>query len=237
MMTNIFNNKKAIVNLERGKYKFEISYNRNTLTWTTLPNRDKSETEEAIYEQLNDAMYSISWVESSGITVTHIIDLNSNIVWATWSWNDKESYGGRQIETHLGSFHFVAEETIAPLTNVQIVTKFWNEFFNEHNIEAADKYLAAPYIQHNPYVADGVEAFKEFFISAFHSNLKDFSAEIKHSSSSGNLVFLHNHQKNGVSDVGNAALDIFRVKNGKLVEHWDVIQPIPERSVNNNTMF
>lgn len=236
-MNNIFNNKKAIINLEQGKYEFELSYNGNMLTWTTLPEREKTETENAIFVQLNDAMYSISWVEASGITVTHIIDLNLNKVWATWSWNDSESYGGRQIETHVGSFHFISENSIEPLTNVQIVTKFWNEFFNKHNVEVADMYLAAPYIQHNPYVPDGVEAFKEFFITAFHSNLKDFSAEIKHSSSTGDLVFLHNHQKNGVSDVGNAALDIFRVKNGKLVEHWDVIQTIPESSVNNNTMF
>ena len=53
----------------------------------------------------------------------------------------------------------------------------------------------------------------------------------------GDLVFIHNHIKLNAQDRGQAAVDIFRIKKGKIVEHWDVIQDIPEKAEKNNTMF
>ena len=57
------------------------------------------------------------------------------------------------------------------------------------------------------------------------------------SATDGDLVFLHNHSTTSENDRGRAIVDIFRVKDRKIVEHWDVIQPVPEKAVNNNTMF
>lgn len=239
-MNEFFNKRRAKISLDNGNIEFEIYYEDGTLIWTSLPNRDRSEKENLIFEKLNDSLYNISWVESTGITVTHIINLDENKVWAIWSWDDAFTYGGRKMELHMGSFYFLNETNEhlnEPLTNIQIVTTFWEEFFNKHDTNAVDKYLDSSYIQHNPYVADGVDEFKKFFIPAFRNELKEFSAEIKHIASSENLVFLHNHQRKNSSDLGSAALDIFRLKNGKIVEHWDVIQAIPEKSANDNTMF
>ena len=53
----------------------------------------------------------------------------------------------------------------------------------------------------------------------------------------GDLVWLHVHSTNGAGDRGRAIVDIFRVENGRIAEHWDVVQPVPEKSANGNTMF
>jgi len=62
-------------------------------------------------------------------------------------------------------------------------------------------------------------------------------SEIKRAVAEGDLVFLHVHAKSSETDRGMAVVDIFRVENGKVVEHWDVVQPIPEKANNSNTMF
>lgn len=62
-------------------------------------------------------------------------------------------------------------------------------------------------------------------------------AEIVRSAADGDLVWLHVHATNGADDRGEAVIDIFRVKDGKIVEHWDVIQPVPKEAANKNTMF
>lgn len=124
----------------------------------------------------------------------------------------------------------------ASAENKILVQNFWNALFNEHKIAIIDEFVDEKYIQHNPGFKDGKSAFKD----GMAGFLKDFpksSAEIKNIGSDGDLVFIHNHIKLNENDRGQAAVDIFRVKNGKIVEHWDVIQDIPEKSENKNTMF
>ncbi|WP_411824105.1 ester cyclase [Leptospira sp. 'Mane'] len=121
--------------------------------------------------------------------------------------------------------------------NKQIVGDFYNLIFKDHKPkEAVERYVGDKYIQHNPYVPDGTEAFLGFFIPFFKEN-PDSIAEIKRIVAEGDLVFLHVHAKQNKQDRGQAIIDIFRVENGKIVEHWDVVQPIPEKSANTNTMF
>lgn len=121
--------------------------------------------------------------------------------------------------------------------NKQITTEFYELSFNKHKpFEAAEKYLSKKYIQHNPFVANGSDAFVNFFKVFFKANPKS-SAEIKRTIADGDLVMLHVHSKKNSADPGNAVVDIFRLEDGKIVEHWDVIQPVVQQTTSGNTMF
>ncbi|MDP7989400.1 ester cyclase [Bacillus sp. MHSD_36] len=120
--------------------------------------------------------------------------------------------------------------------NKKMVVDFYNEVFNKHNIDIIPKYVSEDYKQHNPFVADGRKAFMDFFKEDFVKN-PNSSAEIKRVVSEGDTVALHVHSRTNSQDKGVAIVDIFRIKDGKIVEHWDVIQEIPNEAANNNTMF
>lgn len=120
--------------------------------------------------------------------------------------------------------------------NKKMVVDFYNEVFNKHNIDIIPKYVSEDYKQHNPFVADGRKAFMDFFKDDFVKN-PNSSAEIKRVVAEGDTVALHVHSRTNPQDKGVAIVDIFRIKDGKIVEHWDVIQEIPNEAANNNTMF
>lgn len=121
-------------------------------------------------------------------------------------------------------------------TNRQLVLNFYDRFFNKHETEQASKVVAENYIQHNPEVPDGKEPFVSYFTSFFKDNPESHALVVR-SAVDGDLVWLHVHSTNGKNDPGQSVLDIFRVKDGKIVEHWDVIQDVPAKAANTNTMF
>jgi predicted SnoaL-like aldol condensation-catalyzing enzyme len=98
-------------------------------------------------------------------------------------------------------------------------------------------YAGAPYRQRNPLIEDGMEGLRKFVV-AMKANRPDAHGEIKRVIADGDYVVLHS-QWRGLSESprGEAVVDIYQWENGKVVEHWDVIQPIPETAANNNTMF
>jgi predicted SnoaL-like aldol condensation-catalyzing enzyme len=102
--------------------------------------------------------------------------------------------------------------------------------------EGFDKYVGDKYIQHNPIAPDGKDAAVEVLGKALEM-LPGWSYEFKHAYVDGDIVVLHSHVRMKADDRGMAVVDIFRFEKGKIVEHWDVVQPIPEKSANNNTMF
>jgi predicted SnoaL-like aldol condensation-catalyzing enzyme len=119
--------------------------------------------------------------------------------------------------------------------NKRLVTAFYDAAINQKDYDAAVKYLGAGYKQHNPTAADGKEGLKAFidFLKARFPNQR---GEIKQVVAEGDLVVLHVHSTRG-DGPGRAIVDIFKIKDGKVVEHWDVIQDIPEKAANTNGMF
>jgi predicted SnoaL-like aldol condensation-catalyzing enzyme len=124
-----------------------------------------------------------------------------------------------------------------PDANRTIVREFYELAFNQRQPEAAvEKYLGPIYRQHNPMAADGAQPFIGFvrWITGENPGLRmDFKRFI----AEGDMVVVHCHLVPSPGARGTAVMDIFRLENGRIVEHWDVLQEIPETSQNPNTMF
>jgi predicted SnoaL-like aldol condensation-catalyzing enzyme len=129
-----------------------------------------------------------------------------------------------------------AGNTAQEEANKKVVLDLYEKGINQKDFEAAAKNFGPRYVQHNPRAADGPEGFKAF-IEFLKSKFPNYHSEIKRVFADGDYVILHVHNVPEPGQRGAAIVDIFRLENGKVVEHWDVRQDIPETSANNNTMF
>lgn len=122
-------------------------------------------------------------------------------------------------------------------TNKQTVVAFYTRAFNDKQPDdAVAKYVGSRYSQHNPDTPDGAAAFAELTKKMIARN-PGLSVEIKRVIAEGDVVVTHDLVRRSPDDRGLAGIDIFRLENGKIVEHWDARQPVPENPANSNTMF
>ena len=131
----------------------------------------------------------------------------------------------------------LAEAEECRLTPKEVVTQFMTQFYLEKKVrEAFETWVEPGYIQHNPMAQTGRDAAIAFLEPFFKSH-PDINYSIKRVIADGNLVAVHSHAVFTPGERGLAIVDILRVDHCKIAEHWDVAQPVPEKSANSNGMF
>lgn len=122
--------------------------------------------------------------------------------------------------------------------NKQNAIAFYELMFNGTDPRSAiEKYTGAEYIQHNPQVPDGKVGFIKYF-EEMADGYPDKKVHIKRAIAEGNLVVLHTFQEWPTDENDYVTMDIFRFDDiGKIVEHWDVLQTMPDKFAHNNGMF
>jgi predicted SnoaL-like aldol condensation-catalyzing enzyme len=123
------------------------------------------------------------------------------------------------------------------LTPKEVVTRFMTRFYVDKKVrEAFETWVDPGYVQHNPMAATGRDAAINF-LEPFFAQHPDIHYSIARVIADGNLVAVHSHGKFAPDDRGVAVVDILRVEGCKVMEHWDVVQSVPEKSANSNGMF
>jgi predicted SnoaL-like aldol condensation-catalyzing enzyme len=122
--------------------------------------------------------------------------------------------------------------------NRRVVETMYNLLMNDHKVDEALEYIDPKYRQHNVRAPDG----KEFLRGAFKARFAEhpsFRSDIKRTVADGDLVVVHTHERFNPNDLGNIIIDIYRVENGLIVEHWDAYMPVPpkEEWLNDNGSF
>jgi predicted SnoaL-like aldol condensation-catalyzing enzyme len=118
----------------------------------------------------------------------------------------------------------------------EIVLAFYEKALNQRNADDALQYVGAHYRQHNPLIVDEYCGLRKY-LAWIQENFPKSQSRIIRAFVDGDYVLLHVHRTRTPGTPGDAIVDIFRLENDKIVEHWDVIQPIPEKAANPNTMF
>ncbi|MBR0751706.1 ester cyclase [Bradyrhizobium jicamae] len=149
---------------------------------------------------------------------------------------DRRAFGfGLAAATAAGATPAHAADDVRE-ANKRTVLAFYDAALNRSNIDEAAAYLGPHFIQHNPRSKDGVEGFRALF-QDLKTQFPGVRADVKRAFSDGDFVVLHVHAKLQPEDLGLAIVDMFRLEGGKIVEHWDVRQAIPETAANANGMF
>lgn len=117
-----------------------------------------------------------------------------------------------------------------------VVTSYFDQLVVRKDVDAV-KYLAPEYHQHNPSIPSGSAGLREMFAALFQQ-FPQLTVDRKRVIAEGDIVAIHAHYRTSPEDRGQSVVDIFRVgPDGKIVEHWDVVQDVPATSANDNTMF
>ncbi|MDL2293015.1 ester cyclase [Ruminococcaceae bacterium OttesenSCG-928-D13] len=123
------------------------------------------------------------------------------------------------------------------MNNKEIVRDFIEKVFNRHDLSGLERYMHDDYIQHNPGIADGRDAFKDAFENGMFKRRPNFRQEIKHMYCDGDIVVVH---LLAIAEAGvdeNIVFDVYRLRDGKLAEHWDCIQHLTPAQLPNAQGF
>ena len=128
-------------------------------------------------------------------------------------------------------------QQVCTLSAREVVDQFIDSLYRKKEVrQAFESWVASDYIQHKATLPDGREAVIGF-LEGFLERYPDRSFTIHRVIASDDLVAVHYHSQATPEDRGYAVADIFRVENCRIVEHWDVVQPVPAQSANDNTVF
>ena len=121
-------------------------------------------------------------------------------------------------------------------TNRRVLLDFIDLFYHQRKVRLAfERHVAEDYIQHNPTIQDGREAAIAALEPLFGSPESSF--HIHRILVDGELAAIHLHGRRSPNTLGGAVVDLYRFAGGKIVEHWDVLQPVPENAQNPHPMF
>jgi len=126
--------------------------------------------------------------------------------------------------------------TLAEQANHDLVIEMVHKVLIAMDSGAVDRYIAAEYVQHSSLAEPTVAALKAF-LDRVRAESPDARQTIHRSFVDGDHVITHTHVERWPGDAGLAVVDIFRVKDGMIVEHWDVIQDVSDSPINPNSMF
>ncbi|MFM9608784.1 nuclear transport factor 2 family protein [Streptomyces niveiscabiei] len=211
----------------------------------------------SIHQQFPDARYDVKRAISQG----DLVLLHSNVVLVPGTKGasvvDIFRFQGGKVAEHWDVIQNVPDTTASgndmfstlssprvsqPLdhrltqANQALVTKAFDELMVHKDLTALDRYWDPGYLQHNTQMQSGVPAAKTG-LGGYFASAPQLTVIPKRIIAEGDLVAVHSHYVNYPGDRGAAILDLFRVRNGKIVEHWDIIQNVPETSANGNGMF
>ena len=117
----------------------------------------------------------------------------------------------------------------------ELVASYMEEIWVNRNVAFLDKYVSSEkFIQHNPHLEDGLEALRGFLPHLFNNLMPEGTWEVKRIIAEDDMVVVHSLAKPVPTALGMAVVDIFRLENGKIVEHWDVSTDVPEKTVSGN---
>lgn len=119
--------------------------------------------------------------------------------------------------------------------NKQIATTAYQRIFGDLDTTAVDDYISKDFIQHNPTIADGPDGIKALVQMLASQGIPKQKITFKHIVAENDIVFLHSRYEMAGKEW--RFIDIYRVKDDKLIEHWDAMMPMPEERANNNPMF
>ncbi|MBP5938854.1 SnoaL-like polyketide cyclase [Streptomyces sp. LBUM 1476] len=211
----------------------------------------------SVHQQFPDAKYDVKRVISEG----ELVIVHSNVVLTPGSSGsavfDIFRFQGGKIAEHWDTGQNVSDTTAngndmfstvswprtqqpgpAWLTsyNKKLVVKAFDQLIVRKDVGAIDRYWSTDYQQHNPNIPNGAAGAKAG-LGAYFAQFPQLKVEPKRVIAEGDLVAVHSHYIPAPGQRGQAIVDLFRVRGGKIVEHWDVIQDVPETSANDNTMF